>query len=137
MHSDPYQARLSAEEECRFRVRILWISLTSSRTHNTELATMRQRTQSASVSAVVEKAFCKNGTYTTAICNSTDSNVAPHSQRFENSPSKALLSSDRDENTVNKEKNTSVVNAIVCAYCSVPAPSMKPPGRLASSTSNV
>ena len=48
------------------------ISLCSSRSHNTELATMRRRSQSPALKATVENAFCRNGMYTTAACNDSD-----------------------------------------------------------------
>jgi hypothetical protein len=50
----------------------------------------------------------------TAACNKSDNRTAPQSYWLENSPTNALRSSERALKTVNREKNTRVVKAIVC-----------------------
>src|SRR5688572_32994843 len=86
-----------------------------SRSHTTELPTAAHFSQSSALNPTVENAFCSAGVYTTRSCSPRDNPTAAHSQGFENSPLNALRSSDRELNTANSEKNTRVVNPIVCA----------------------
>ena len=52
--------------------RIVARSLLISRSHNTELATATQNSQSSLLKVDCPNARCRNGTYTTRICRSTD-----------------------------------------------------------------
>src|SRR5687767_9833312 len=91
------------------------ISLLASRSHKTELPTAAHVNQSPTLNAVVENACCRNGAYTTAACRTSATKTASHSHLLENAPTNALCSSERALKTVNREKSTKVVNAMVCA----------------------
>src|SRR5215212_5798064 len=90
-------------------------NLLSSRNQITELATPAQRNQSLKLKLTVENACCRNGVYTTATCNNSDKATAPQSHLLDHRSANALRSSERALKTVNIEKKTIVVKAIVCA----------------------
>src|SRR5512146_651287 len=73
----------------------LLISLPNSRSHSTELAMARQKSQSPARNSTVENACCRNGMYITAACSKSDNRTAPHSHLLLNSPTNALHSSER------------------------------------------
>ena len=90
-------------------------SLPISLSHNTKLAIAIQRSQSPVLRPTVPNACCRAGTYTTVTCTATDNASAAQSYGLVNSPTNALMSSERALMTLKIWNSISVVNAIACA----------------------